>query len=742
MTRTSPPQVAFSSGELDPLLHNRFDYARYQTGLAQCRGFIPLPQGGITRQPGTLYQGQTLNNSAAVLVPFQFAADDAVVLEFTPGKMRVWRYGLLVMNGAGSAPYELATPYDAASIPRLKWVQSADVLYMVDGLRPVQRLARYALNNWTIGAQDFLSGPFAAQNLDRSKTITAAPIGIISNYVTLTANSAFWLAGHVNSLIMLRPTDQTGVPVWTSNTSYAPGDLVRVGERVYRQSGSTTKTSLQDAPVHEEGIYTYGNGLEWQFWADDIGIALITDVLSPTIVTATVLRSMPTGIFNSPTYRWSIGAWNNVNGYPSALEIYEQRLVVAGTNSDPRTVWFSATGHYADFTPGTDADSAFAYTLAGSGSVNRITNLARGRSGLHVFALGEEYSVRSENRGAPIGPTTAVFGLDGSFGTSAAAPIMPNGDPIVISRDGRRVLTVAYSLQDDANQVAIMSRHAQHLGAETFEQMVWQSSPEPMAWLRRGNGELAVMIYDRSEDVLGWARASVAGGFVENLAVTPDASGRADVVTLVVRRTIDGQTRRYIETLAPSYGNLTGEQSIADAVHLFAALQKPNTTAQSVFTLAHLVGQQVYAWTDQGDFGPFTVPAGGNVTLPVAVTRAVIGLFDDSHQVETLDLIAAAPDGSSKGRNVRIHSVAVAVHRTAQAEIAVLEINVPEADRQGQWAPILPLPVAASLTSAISGLVQIDLPSGNAKQQRLRLRPYAGAPVTITGIVPTINQAG
>lgn len=53
MTRTSPQQRSFSSGEIDPLLHQRSDYQRNQSGLALCRGFLPLPQGGFTRAPGT-----------------------------------------------------------------------------------------------------------------------------------------------------------------------------------------------------------------------------------------------------------------------------------------------------------------------------------------------------------------------------------------------------------------------------------------------------------------------------------------------------------------------------------------------------------------------------------------------------------------------------------------------------------------------------------------------------------------
>ena len=162
--RSSVPQYAFNSGEISPLLFGRPDYQRHQTGLKRCCGWLPLRQGGITRAPGTIYRGSTKNDAAARTISFEFAANDAVVLEFTNGIMRVWRYGVLVLSGG--SPYELVVPYDDAAIGRLKWVQSADVIYFTDGVLPPQKLSRFALDNWAISDVDFDRGPFQAQNLD------------------------------------------------------------------------------------------------------------------------------------------------------------------------------------------------------------------------------------------------------------------------------------------------------------------------------------------------------------------------------------------------------------------------------------------------------------------------------------------------------------------------------------------------------------------------------------------------
>lgn len=738
MTRTSPIQVAFSSGELTPLLARRFDYQRFQTGLAKCQGFLPLAQGGFTRAPGTLYKGTTRGNAQAVLVPFLFAEDDALTLEFTPGFMRVWRYGQLVMTGP--APYELATPYDATALTNLRWLQSADVIYLCDGLLPIYRLARYALNNWTLTPWVLDEGPFRTQNLDVALTLQAsASTGSIS----LTANTAFFAANHIGSLIKLEPTNFTTVPLFTTNEAVAVNARRRYGSNVYQLVVQTQANVGQNPPVHSEGDALTQNGTTWRFVSDSIGIARITSITSATVAVATVIKTIPQACVDSASHRWSEGAWSARYGYPSALELYDQRMVAAASPSEPRTVWFSSIGNFADWGDNGAADGPFSYIISGEGSINRVINLRRGSTGLHIFALGEEHSTRSETRGQVIGPTTAVFGLDGSTGSSPARPISPAGHPIFISRDKRRVLEINYSLQSDANQVRPLSRTADHMGAEKFEQIVWQGSPEPMAWMRMGTGKLVAMIYDASEEILGWAGISVAAGFVESMAITPDPTGAIDTLTLVVRRQVNGATVRMIEEQAAVFGILTGEDPIYDACHFFASVKFSPGVPTASFAVPHLIGQQVSAWTDLGDYGPMVVPPSGIITLPGAVNHAVIGLFDATHYVETLDIQAAAPDGNSLGRKKRLYAgVGLAVHRTAQALVATVERAAGRVEVVSAFTRAIPLSVGAPLTLAFSGIVNVDVKSGNSEEVALRLAPFSGAPMTITAIAPTIQEAG
>ncbi|HMO07024.1 MAG TPA: hypothetical protein PKD10_05170 [Paracoccaceae bacterium] len=738
MTRTSPPQVAFSAGEIDPLLHRRFDYQRYRTGLAACNGFLPLPQGGITRAPGTLFRGSLRGTGPGILVPFQFAADDALVLEFTDLAMRVWRYGAPVMDGPD--PYELATPWPADALPRLQWVQSADVIYLTDGLRPVQRLARLALDNWTIGAAAFDRGPFRVQNLDAGLTVQASAA---TGTVTLTASAALFDASHVGSLFRLTPGDQTTIALWTSNEALAVGDIRRYGENVYELIAGTN--AGENPPVHEEGEALVDNApTRWLFLNDASGILRITAVATPTSATAMVLKRLPRQVVDAPTYRWAEGAWSARHGWPATLEIHDQRLCAAATAAEPRTVWFSAVGDFLDHEPGTEADSAFAYSIAGDGSVNRVQNLRRGRTGLHILALGEEYSTRTDSPRQAIGPTSFGFGLDSGIGSSPARPIAPDGNPIFISRDGTRVYRIAYSLQADANDTLDLSLPSRHLGRARFVQIVWQATPQRTAWLRRADGTLAAMIYDPAEEILGWSPLSVAGGLVEHMAVSPSADGARDILTLIVRRETPDGPRRFVEELAPVFGLEQDDAAAIDACHLFAAVQlAPDPPAATLALPPALAGQEVTAWTDLGTLGPLTVGGGGALDLPEPVARATVGLFDDAHAAETLDLVAQAPDGSTIGRLKRLHSrFGVGLYRSAAGWIETVERGPGPQVRRGQRAALVPRPVAATPDTLFSGIAVIDSTSGQALEQALRITPEGGAPLTLTALVPHVQEAG
>ena len=739
MTRSSPIQVAFSAGEVDPLLHRRFDYQRFQTGLAKCHGFFPLPQGGFTRAPGTTHCGIPRDAANWVLVPFQFSAIDAVLLEFSPGFMRVWRYGVPVLKPDLSGPYEIATPFGVDDLPNLRWVQSADRVYLVDGVHPMQRLSRFALNLWTIADQTFNTGPFRVQNLDEAKTMSASAT---SGTITLTSNFDIFTVSHVGSLMQLSPADNSTINLWTSNEALTVGATRRYGRNVYEFTAGTNAGT--NPPIHSDGEDRYDNApTKWLFLNDEVGIVRITAITDARTATAVVLRGLSAAVLTQPSYRWSEGAWSAVYGFPSSIEIADQRLCLASTISEPRTVWFSGVGDYADHLLSTEPDGAFSYVIAGSTSQNQISGLRRGRTGLHIFALSEEYSSRSDSRAQVIGPTTAVFSLDGSTGAQAGQAIAPEGDPMFISRDGRRLMLVRYSIQDDGNRGLNLSRASQHIGNVGLKKVVWTQTPQPRAWMLRNDGSLACMIFDQAEEILGWSTHSV-GGDVIDIAVSQNADGTEDEVYLVVKRGTP---------LAPFFRYSVERFDYSH--HLFNAIVLTIPTpdpAVAEVTMPWLSYEPVTVWQAPPEDQPSwqqmeyqkTVSADGSLALLTGTRSLIIGSVDPSHQAQTLDIQAAAPDGNSSGRLRRLHApLGIGIYETRGGTVQVIEDHAPNQEVASR-APINLLARAAGTDVARphTGVISVDAPSGNAMGVSLLFRPVGNAPMTITGITPTIQEAG
>ena len=122
----------------------------------------------------------------------------------------------------------------------------------------------------------------------------------------------------------------------------------------------------------------------------DIRTLSRTDHNAWTLATATITGSPTPSLSGS-------------NNRPSVVTFFEQRLVFAGTNNNPQTIWFSKSADYLNFTVGTLADDALIYTIASS-QVNAIRFLSATRV-LMIGTSGGEYVLTTTNDG-PVTPTT------------------------------------------------------------------------------------------------------------------------------------------------------------------------------------------------------------------------------------------------------------------------------------------------------------------------------------------------
>lgn len=90
--KSRPVITSFNAGELSPLIGGRPDLEKYRAGLSRCENFLPRVQGAATRRGGTRFVAPVKDAAQrAWLVPFEFAVNDAFVLEFGDGYIRFYR---------------------------------------------------------------------------------------------------------------------------------------------------------------------------------------------------------------------------------------------------------------------------------------------------------------------------------------------------------------------------------------------------------------------------------------------------------------------------------------------------------------------------------------------------------------------------------------------------------------------------------------------------------------------------
>lgn len=135
-------QPAFTGGEISAEVANRVDLDKYQLAVLQAYNCLIKPHGPIYRRPGMKYMARTkYSDKACILVPFNGADSTDYLLEIGEKYIIVHKNGLYIN-------IEVMTPYTADMLQDLRFVQSADTMFIASGKYPVKQLARYSDTDW------------------------------------------------------------------------------------------------------------------------------------------------------------------------------------------------------------------------------------------------------------------------------------------------------------------------------------------------------------------------------------------------------------------------------------------------------------------------------------------------------------------------------------------------------------------------------------------------------------------
>ena len=607
MARVAVQLTNFTGGELSPRLDGRNDLAKYSSGCKTLENMVIFPHGSAARRSGTQYVAEVKDSTKQTrLIPFEFSTTQTYILEFGNQYIRFYKDdGQILSSGT---PYEISSPYLEAELFDIKFAQSADVMYLTHPNHPVKKLSRTGHTSWTLTTVEFTDGPYLDDNITTTTLTSSAHT--VGTGRTLTASST------------------TGI---NNDQGWLSTD---VGREVTFRDG-------------------YGK---------------ITGYTSSTVVTWEILED--TGSTSHST-DWSLGAFSDTTGHPSCVTFFEQRLVFAATISQPQTLFFSKSGDYENMNEnrgGTVADDdAIIYTIA-SNQVNAIRFMTATRT-LIIGTAGGEFSVSGGSVDSAITPTNILIKKQSNHGAANVDALAVGNVTLFLQRAKRKLRELAYNFDVDGYVAPDLTILAEHISEGGFTQLSYQQEPNQIIWGVRADGQLIGLTYQREQQVVAWHRHIFGGSFgsgnavCESVATIPTDNSEYQT-WVIIKRTINGSTKRYVEYLHKYDFDETDDTSFN---FLDSQLEYDGSAATTISGLSHLEGETVSVLAD-GATHPDKTVSSGEITLDRSASKVKVGLSYTS-LLQTMRIDAGSQNGTSQAKTKRIYEITARLYESIGIEV-------------------------------------------------------------------------
>ncbi|EKS26520.1 hypothetical protein [Afipia felis] len=680
-------RVTFAAGELGENLIARSDMAVYQIAVEQMENFVPMKEGGAMRAPGTRMVLE-LKNEAQLgrLLPFRYSPTDYYMLVINGGVSRLVREGGFVQN-EDTTPFEFAVPWAEADLASLRAARSGNTLYVVSAGKKPQELTRSGVLTWACADYMPNNGPVDTQNVDAGKTVKAS--AATGTGITLTGTGGIFDASQIGGVFRIDDRDLSATPEWSAIETAIPQNAQRRWNgNVYRAT-LTTADAGPNAPVHTEGSVSAGQKdnttpyQTWEFLHPGYGFTRITAVANANSATADVLSRLPDTVVSAATLRWYPPAWTDVKGWPNVIAFRTPRLMFA---RGPQ-LWASANDdpHNHDLGRVLDTDAIADLIRAPDDSLVDIQWMLP--AGVMILGTSDlEWMFRMPDFYASLTPKAGAFDC-GSDGSASAEAVKVDGGVMWVGKTSKRIhYAAAIDAQAQNFEGDEISVRAAHIFAPGIAKMAWQKDPNRVMWIALKDGTLASLTFMPKQQVCAFARHPRTNFFVEDIAVIPGVGSGVDEVYLIVRRTINGQTRRFVEQLANFFTPIDPANPTADgAWFLDCALNLVSDTPVSQVTqLAHLEGQTVGVFAD-GAMQKRKVVTGGTIDLDRDSKNVLVGLPIRGY-VRDLPRNFNLQGGATTGAEKTVHD---AIVRLKHAGGGMLRVFNPEEDNPDLWEALI-----------------------------------------------------
>lgn len=508
----------------------------------------------------------------------------------------------------GARLYRVGSPFNASELPEVDFEQSADVMYLAHIDHAPGKLLRFGHFNWQF--VDVTFGP----------TIDA-PTNVVVVATVPNVDAA------------------------NSGNSYFPQPASYVVTAIDDETGQESRASASDTDTNDLTLKRNYNTITWDAVAgaeryrvykqeNSSGFGWIGDTDQLTFRDDNIIADLT----DSPPVAYN--PFSTSEDRPSAVTLFEQRLLWARTKNKPNGIWGSKSAAFENMDrsrPVRPDDSvAFALVAQRVNAVNQMVPIT------NLLGLGSDgvFKITGSDGGA-LDAAPAVRRQSGR-GSSRLNPLVDDTIVFFKTAVGNEIRTIGFSFEIDGyktNDITIFSPHF----FEGFDIVWWAFAQQPRSiiWAGRSDGKLLCFTWEQEQQVWGWTLCETDGFVFTGCVISESGEDRLYVG---IRRTIDGVTRRYIERLAPMRWS-----AIEDAICLDSSIRYSFATPQArLVGLAHLEGRTVKAVVDGNVVTDLTVE-NGEVTLPYDGTNVSIGLAYDA-LIETLPLVVDGAQGSNQGR--------------------------------------------------------------------------------------------
>jgi hypothetical protein len=338
---------------------------------------------------------------------------------------------------------------------------------------------------------------------------------------------------------------------------------------------------------------------------------------------------------------WQLGSWSATTEWPRALAFFKDRLFWAGKLN----IWGSVVGKYSSHAPDQfgvqTTDSALNVLLTGSDASN--INWLSSAIILLVGSQGGEYGLDAANYvGSPLGPANVENLRQSQWRSRSIRPELVGTTVLYVQRAGRKLFASDYNFYLNRYDSTDQSKFSYHITIGGITSIAAQQEPWCVIWATRADGTLLSYTFNREDNVTAWARHNLGGnGLVESIAVIPAPDGLRDELWMIVNRTINGVTARYVEYMSKHYegpqAGYAGDPQ-ASAWYLDCAAQSVATPPAGATTTTvilptnpatgqpYLAGMTVGIFADGGKQPQQVVPPSGSLTIQGAFTTVTVGL--------------------------------------------------------------------------------------------------------------------